>query len=127
MPGAGPVPGQDSAGLDAVKGTWGRGQLRVPVATAAAAGTNMLPRKAAPVPGIPTKGTTIHTLVTSNGSPYLNFQNRIMCALAMHPLCCMCSTPHVHVQSGCCHRTGAQGAGSCGMDPRSCMSWQMVV
>ena len=29
-------------------------------------------------PGIPYKGTTIHTLVTSNGSPYLNFQNRIM-------------------------------------------------
>ncbi|EIE24619.1 hypothetical protein COCSUDRAFT_14028 [Coccomyxa subellipsoidea C-169] len=29
-------------------------------------------------PGIPTKGTAIHTLVTSNGSPYLNFQNRIM-------------------------------------------------
>ena len=33
-----------------------------------------------PIAGIPTKGTTIHTLVTSNGSPYLNFQNRIMCA-----------------------------------------------
>ncbi|CAL8467638.1 g7176 [Coccomyxa elongata] len=28
--------------------------------------------------GIPAKGTTIHTLVTSNGSPYLNFQSRIM-------------------------------------------------
>jgi hypothetical protein len=26
----------------------------------------------------PTKGDTIHTLCTSNGSPYLNFQNRIM-------------------------------------------------
>ena len=36
-------------------------------------------------PGIPYKGTTIHTLVTSNGSPYLNFQNRIMCAPNMHP------------------------------------------
>lgn len=35
-------------------------------------------------PGIPYKGTTIHTLVTSNGSPYLNFQNRIMCAPNMH-------------------------------------------
>lgn len=31
--------------------------------------------------GFPTKGDTIHTLCTSNGSPYLNFQNRIMCAL----------------------------------------------
>ena len=30
--------------------------------------------------GSPTKGDTIHTLCTSNGSPYLNFQNRIMCA-----------------------------------------------
>ena len=29
--------------------------------------------------GSPTKGDTIHTLCTSNGSPYLNFQNRIMC------------------------------------------------
>lgn len=28
--------------------------------------------------GSPTKGDTIHTLCTSNGSPYLNFQNRIM-------------------------------------------------
>ncbi len=34
--------------------------------------------KPARTPGIPYKGTTIHTLVTSNGSPYLNFQNRIM-------------------------------------------------
>lgn len=32
----------------------------------------------ASIPGIPTKGMTIHTLVTSNGSPYLNFQNRVM-------------------------------------------------
>lgn len=31
--------------------------------------------------GSPTKGDTIHTLCTSNGSPYLNFQNRIMCAI----------------------------------------------
>lgn len=30
------------------------------------------------VASFPTKGDTIHTLVTSNGSPYLNFQNRIM-------------------------------------------------
>ena len=29
--------------------------------------------------GIPRTGTGIHTLVTSNGSPYLNFQLRIMC------------------------------------------------
>ena len=29
--------------------------------------------------GSPMKGDTIHTLCTSNGSPYLNFQNRIMC------------------------------------------------
>ena len=27
---------------------------------------------------VPTAGDTIHTLVTSNGSPYLNFQTRIM-------------------------------------------------
>ena len=33
--------------------------------------------------GFPTKGNTIHTLCTSNGSPYLNFQNRIMCALIL--------------------------------------------
>ena len=32
-------------------------------------------------PKYPAKGTTIHTLCTSNGSPYLNFQTRIMCAL----------------------------------------------
>ena len=32
--------------------------------------------------GRPTTGDTIHTLCTSNGSPYLNFQNRIMCATA---------------------------------------------
>ena len=31
-------------------------------------------------PKYPTTGTTIHTLCTSNGSPYLNFQTRIMCA-----------------------------------------------
>eukprot|EP00884_Botryococcus_braunii_P014590 jgi/Botrbrau1/23131/Bobra.0243s0061.1 len=33
-------------------------------------------------PGVwyPTTGDEIHTLVTSNGSPYLNFQNRIMYA-----------------------------------------------
>lgn len=37
-------------------------------------------------PGIPTKGTTIHTLVTSNGSPYLNFQNRIMYVLVVQML-----------------------------------------
>ena len=41
-------------------------------------------------PGIPTKGTAIHTLVTSNGSPYLNFQNRIMyvlaCSISVHAL-----------------------------------------
>ncbi len=36
--------------------------------------------------GSPTKGDTIHTLCTSNGSPYLNFQNRIMCA--MSAFCC---------------------------------------
>ena len=33
-------------------------------------------------PRYPAKGTTIHTLCTSNGSPYLNFQTRIMCATA---------------------------------------------
>lgn len=30
--------------------------------------------------GWPTQGSTIHTLCTSNGSPYTNFQNRIMYA-----------------------------------------------
>ena len=35
--------------------------------------------KKAVVAGSPTMGDTIHTLCTSNGSPYLNFQNRIMC------------------------------------------------
>ena len=34
---------------------------------------------AAKLAGSPTKGDSIHTLCTSNGSPYLNFQNRIMC------------------------------------------------
>ena len=29
---------------------------------------------------LPMTGDTIHTLCTSNGSPYLNFQLRIMCA-----------------------------------------------
>jgi len=29
---------------------------------------------------VPRTGSGIHTLVTSNGSPYLNFQLRIMCA-----------------------------------------------
>jgi opacity protein-like surface antigen len=29
---------------------------------------------------VPRTGSSIHTLVTSNGSPYLNFQLRIMCA-----------------------------------------------
>ncbi len=33
---------------------------------------------AAEAKGSPTTGDTIHTLCTSNGSPYLNFQNRIM-------------------------------------------------
>jgi hydroxyproline O-arabinosyltransferase len=31
-------------------------------------------------PGWPTRGSTVHTLCTSNGSPYTNFQNRIMYA-----------------------------------------------
>ena len=31
----------------------------------------------------PTTGNTIHTLCTSNGSPYMNFQNRIMCVLLL--------------------------------------------
>lgn len=35
--------------------------------------------KSVPDDGIPRTGTSIHTLVTSNGSPYLNFQLRIMC------------------------------------------------
>jgi hypothetical protein len=34
----------------------------------------------ASVPGWPTEGSTVHTLCTSNGSPYTNFQNRIMYA-----------------------------------------------
>ena len=87
---------QGSAGLDAAKGTWGKEKLRVPTATATAEGAKARPRKAAPVPGIPTKGTTIHTLVTSNGSPYLNFQNRIMCALPFPCCCCMCGLTPAH-------------------------------
>jgi hypothetical protein len=36
---------------------------------------------------VQTAGDTIHTLCTSNGSPYLNIQTRIMCApSAAHPL-----------------------------------------
>ena len=35
----------------------------------------------------PSKGTDIHTLCTSNGSPYLNFQTRIMYA-RLTPLLC---------------------------------------
>lgn len=66
-------------------------------AGAAAGGDAQLQQQAKPVPQtkevsevvravakpaeFPTKGDTIHTLCTSNGSPYLNFQNRIMCAL----------------------------------------------
>ena len=30
--------------------------------------------------GWPTVGSTVHTLCTSNGSPYVNFQNRVMYA-----------------------------------------------
>jgi hypothetical protein len=30
--------------------------------------------------GWPTQGSTVHTICTSNGSPYTNFQNRIMYA-----------------------------------------------
>lgn len=48
-------------------------------------------------PGIPTKGTTIHTLVTSNGSPYLNFQNRIMYVLVVHS-----SADAFHVTAASC-------------------------
>lgn len=70
---------------DGVHGQWtGEKQQQqqsvIPRADAAAVSE---PRKMGPgqkaIAGIPTKGTTIHTLVTSNGSPYLNFQNRIMC------------------------------------------------
>jgi hypothetical protein len=39
-----------------------------------------LPKKHDSPPGWPTEGTTVHTLCTSNGSPYTNFQNRIMYA-----------------------------------------------
>lgn len=53
------------------------------VATAAAetvTATNQLAAGGAAVQtqASPTTGDTIHTLCTSNGSPYLNFQNRIM-------------------------------------------------
>ncbi len=34
---------------------------------------------------LPTTGDTVHTLCTSNGSPYLNFQLRIMCAMLLRP------------------------------------------
>jgi hypothetical protein len=37
-------------------------------------------QKHASVPGWPSEGSTVHTLCTSNGSPYTNFQNRIMYA-----------------------------------------------
>ena len=53
------------------------------LATAAAETVAATQQQAAGVAAVqtqasPTKGDTIHTLCTSNGSPYLNFQNRIM-------------------------------------------------
>ena len=51
---------------------------------AAKSGTKAVAIPAVKQTGLPTTGDTIHTLCTSNGSPYLNFQNRIMCALHLH-------------------------------------------
>ena len=41
--------------------------------------------------GVPRTGRGIHTLVTSNGSPYLNFQLRIMCAPDPRTRCTVCA------------------------------------
>ena len=57
---------------DSMHGTWVVGWKQLPD-QAHGKGMGELQRLS-----VATKGTTIHTLVTSNGSPYLNFQNRIM-------------------------------------------------
>ena len=69
--------GGGSTGLDAGLGSGTAGTEAQRAEQAARAGEGLGSRG---IPdGIPRTGTGIHTLVTSNGSPYLNFQLRIMC------------------------------------------------
>ena len=70
-----------STGLDAGSGSGTAGTKAQRAEQTAGAGEG-LGSRGVPV-GISRTGTGIHTLVTSNGSPYLNFQLRIMCGPAL--------------------------------------------
>lgn len=73
--------GGGSTGLDAGSGSGTAGAIAQRAEQAAGAGEGLDHRG---VPdGTTRTGTGIHTLVTSNGSPYLNFQLRIMCGPAL--------------------------------------------
>ena len=52
-------------------------QLRASDAAGAAAGAGAAGAGAAAAPGWPTSGDTVHTIITSNGGPYLNYQVRV--------------------------------------------------